>query len=253
MVLLESVCTFSSVFQGRYTVNLCLILHVQVSEWRHGEVSFDEAGSLVISPLSEQTSPTTASAGADAANHEGDEEDEEEEEEEGKCEFVHSMAVKAHLRTQCRIWKAQFMTSAGQGSSTMALVLPTAGLDRYAGRYIISRRKPCKPLCQRHQSFLFRTTKIVGVLRSSAIADPWSCTRAYRGKCWVTSRTVLQPACRHVASDSFALWFRACYCIQRSAVWAPCLCTMSSVNCQLSELKPSGQSMNFRVFAWSVH
>ena len=56
----------------------------QVSEWRHGEVSYDEAGSLVIKPLPEQT--TSAATHADQADEE--EEGEEEDEGEGTAEML---------------------------------------------------------------------------------------------------------------------------------------------------------------------
>ena len=49
---------------------------LQVSEWRHGEVSYDEAGTLVIKPLPEQVSPAADVDQAIEEEEEGDEEDE---------------------------------------------------------------------------------------------------------------------------------------------------------------------------------
>ena len=48
---------------------------LQVSEWRHGEVSYDEAGTLVIKPLPEQVSPAADVDQAIEEEEEGDEED----------------------------------------------------------------------------------------------------------------------------------------------------------------------------------
>ena len=65
----------------------------QVSEWRHGEVSFDQAGSVVIKPIPEHSSTATA------ADNRNEEQEEEEQDDEGMNWFRHG-----YLTQPCWSW-----------------------------------------------------------------------------------------------------------------------------------------------------